>query len=117
MFFRKTNERDKFNLKKRLGEFKIKEVNYVFCDVSELEAKLKEDDKGLLSLSPVNYYALKEKYLRAVFYTSQDYEENYVKFHSVISVRGVDKIISKTDTYKISKDVLVKAYSKVGIIL
>lgn len=115
--FLKKNTEAELPLEKVVRQLKFKEVNYVYEDISEVESKLKASDKALLSLTPVNYYALKSKYLKAVYYTDSDYQENYIRFYSVESKKNTDHIIAKTAIYPISREVLVKAYAKVGIII
>lgn len=104
-------------LEKKIKSLKMKEVNYVYDDLHETEQRIMQDDKALLDLEPVNYYALKSRYLKACYCTNEDYSENYVRLFAVESVRNVDKVVGKTGLYPVSREVLVRAYAKVGIII
>lgn len=99
-------------LKKRLASMKCKMVNYVAVDFTDLCGGMDGSEEFLLMLKPVNYYALKSEYIEAAFYSDDEHEENYVIFRMMKN----DKPSQISGIYKISKDVLRKAYTKLGAV-
>lgn len=109
--FRKKNESE-LPLKKRLAAMKCKMVNYVSVDFADLCSGMDSSDEYLTGLKPVNYYALKSEYIEAAFYSDDDHEENYVIFRLVKN----DRPVQASGAYRVSKDVLRKAYTKLGAV-
>lgn len=99
-------------LKKRLASMKCKLVNYVAVDFEELCGEMDKSEEYLMKLKLVNYYALKSEYIEAAFYSDEEHEENYVIFR----LMKLDKPVTASGIYKISKDVLRKAYTKLGAV-
>lgn len=99
-------------LKKRLASMKCKLVNYVALDFSELCSEMDKSEEYLLKLKPVNYYALKSEYIEAAFYSDEGHDENYVIFR----LMKLDKPVMTSGIYSISKDILRKAYTKLGAV-
>lgn len=99
-------------LKKRLASMKCKLVNYVAVDFSELCGEMDKSEEFLQKLKPVNYYALKSEYIEAAFYSDEEHEENYVIFR----LMKLDKPVMASGIYRISKDILRKAYTKLGAV-
>jgi len=97
-------------LKKRLAAMRCKTVNYVLSDFDELCLDMEKSAEALLSLKPVNYYALKDEYIEAAFYSDDDHEENYVIFRLVKN----DRPVKASGIYSVSKDILRKAYTRLG---
>ena len=97
-------------LKKRLASMRCKTVNYVLTDFDKLCEGMERSAEKLVSLKPVNYYALKDEYMEAAFYSDDANEENYVIFRLVKN----DRPIKASGIYPVSKDVLRKAYTKLG---
>lgn len=97
-------------LKKRLASMRCKTVNYVLTDFDELCAGMENSSETLTALKPVNYYALKDEYIEAAFYSDDDHEENYVIFRLVKN----DRPIRSSGIFSVPKDVLRKAYTKLG---
>lgn len=99
-------------LKKRLASMRCKMVNYVAVDFAGLCVGMDDSEEVLLTLVPVNYYALKSEYIEAAFYSDDEHEENYVIFRLMKN----DRPIESSGIYKVSKDVLRKAYTKLGAV-
>lgn len=110
-FLKKTKDSEP-PLKKRLASMKCKMVNYVAVDFTELCSGMDDSEEFLLTLKPVNYYALKSEYIEAAFYSDDGHEENYVIFR----LMKYDKPSQISGIYQISKDVLRKAYTKLGAV-
>ena len=71
----------------------------------------------LLQLSPVNYYASKNEYIRAEFYTNDDLSEIYVKFKNITDNSKNEKVLAKSKFLSVPKGIYIKAMTKFGIIL
>lgn len=110
-FFRK-KENKEAPLSRRLKNMKCKAVNYEMTDFSALCSEMEGSDEYLVKLKPANYYALKSEYIEAAFYSDDDHEENYVIFRLMKN----DKPVQGSPIYKVSKDILRKAYSKLGAV-
>ncbi|MGN1100935.1 MAG: hypothetical protein ACI4RG_02005 [Huintestinicola sp.] len=108
----KKKSAEELPLKKRLASMKCKLVNYVVVDFSELCGEMDMSEEYLLKLKPVNYYALKSEYIEAAFYSDEEHEENYVIFR----LMKLDKPVMASGIYKVSKEVLRKAYTKLGAV-
>lgn len=100
-------------LKKKLYSLRSKRINCVYTDLKELIGQQRLDETALLSLAPVNYYALKPQYIEAHYFYSEDYSECYVKFTSYDN----DKVTGESEIFAIPAQVLAKAFAKVGIIV
>lgn len=109
--FRKKSDTEQ-PLKKRLASMKCKMVNYVSVDFTDLCGGMDSSEEFLLTLKPVNYYALKNEYIEAAFYSDEEHEENYVIFR----LMKYDKPARISGIYRVSKDVLRKAYTKLGAV-
>lgn len=94
---------------------KIKTVNYVALDLPGLAEEMEHDPSALLRLVPVNYYALKESYIEAAYYFSEDYEKLYVSFRKMETVRGTEKCTARSGIYPLTFDIYKKAMLKVGV--
>ncbi len=99
-------------MKKQLSSMKCKMVNYVSVDFSELCSGMERSEEYLITLKPVNYYALKSEYIEAAFYSDDEHEENYVIFRLIKN----DRPTQGSGIYRISKNVLRKAYTKLGAV-
>ena len=99
-------------MKKKLASMREKRVNYVHMPLDELDAAVSADISFLTGLTPVNYYALKDEYIEAVFYSDSTHDENYVIFRSVKN----DIPTAATGLHSVPKDVLRKAYSRLGAV-
>lgn len=109
--FRKKSSEEQ-PLKKRLASMKCKLVNYVAVDFSELCGEMDKSEEYLVKLKPVNYYALKSEYIEAAFYSDEGHDENYVIFR----LMRLDKPVMASGIYKVPKDILRKAYTKLGAV-
>ena len=65
-----------------------------------------------MKCKPVNYYAIKSEYVEAAFYSDDGHDENYVIFR----LMKLDKPAAASGIYPVSKDILRKAYSKLGAV-
>lgn len=111
VFKRKAKEESQ--LEKRLYELKNKRINCVFEDFEQLVADVRNDNTQAARLTPVNYYALKDKYIEAHYFYAADYSECYVRF----TAYEKDKVIAKSEIFRIDAKILVKSFAKVGIIV
>lgn len=111
IFKKKTKEESA--LEKRLYQLKNKRINCVYEDFPEFLVSMESDTKNAGKLTPVNYYALKNQYIEAHYFYSADYKECYVKFTAYEN----DKVTDKSRIFEIATDTLVRAFSKVGIII
>lgn len=100
------------SLNKKLAALSCKKVNYVAVDFTELCENMAASPQYLMKLKPVNYYALKDEYIEAAFYSDSGHDENYVVFRFV----RLDKPVAVSDTYPVPKDILRKAYEKLGAV-
>lgn len=99
-------------LKKRLAAMKCKRVNYVAVDFAELCSCMEKSEEYLVSLKPVNYYALKSEYIEAAFYSDEGHDENYAVFRLMKN----DSPVQSSGIYPVSKDVLRRAFTKLGAV-
>ena len=112
--FRKGEKTEKeLPLKKRVKDMKCRKISYVDTDFSELASAMRRDPKAVLTLKPVNYYAVKNQYIMAFVYTSENYEENYIQFKRYDFEHKTDE----SDIYPLDFDTLSRALAKVGIII
>ena len=77
---------------------------------TELENELDADIRSVLKLSPVNYYATKDRYLLCTLYFEEDYSEVYMRFE----LRRDDLPSGKTKVYKIDRVLLRDILRKFG---
>lgn len=111
--FLKKKTKEESQLEKRLYELKNKRINCVYEDFTEFLAEMRFDNLRAVKLTPVNYYAVKNEYIEAHYFYSQDYKECYVKFTAYAN----DKAIDKSEIFEITTEILVRAFAKVGIIV
>lgn len=111
--FRKKQTQSEPPLKKKIKDMKCRKINYVDEGFDTLASEMSADPKAILRLKPVNYYAVKNKYIMGKVYTSEDYQENYVQFFRY----EYDHECGKTDIYPLSAELMSKALAKVGIII
>lgn len=111
-FKRKSNEGDS-PIKQKVKDMKCRQISYVDTDFSELMSDMSGDNKAILKLKPVNYYAVKNQYIMAHIYSNADLSENYVFFTRI----DMEKRTDKSDYFPLDADTLKKALAKVGIIL
>lgn len=98
---------------KRLKDMKCRKISYVDCGLDELKEGMAADVRHILTLTPVNYYAVKNEYILALIYTSSDYSENYVQFRRI----SFEKQTGETEIYALDGVTVSKALAKVGIII
>ncbi len=111
LFFKKTENRSEE--KNRLKGMKLRKITYVDCDFARFVADMEKDPKTILSLSPVNYYAVKNQYIMAHVYSSDDLEENYVSFSRYDYEHKTDE----SRLFELDRELLSKTLAKVGIIV
>lgn len=111
IFKKKTKEESQ--LEKRLYQLKNKRINCVYEDFSEFLCEMRLDSSRAVKLTPVNYYAVKNEYIEAHYFYSEDYQECYVKFTAYAN----DKVTGKSEIFEVKTENLVKAFAKVGIIV
>ena len=106
-------KKDKDPLRQRVKDLKCRQIHFVDDGYGEVTAAMESDCKAMLKLSPVNYYAVKEKYIMAKVYSDKDFSENYVELFRYDN----DKIISSSKIFAADKETVSKAFAKVGIII
>lgn len=104
---------EKDPLRQAASQLKCRQIHFVDDGYDEVAGAMQSDPTVMLRLVPVNYYAVKEKYIMAKVYSSKDFEENYAEFFRYDS----DKLISSTKLFKVDKLTASKAFAKVGIII
>ncbi len=97
----------------KLAGLKCRKIHYVGTDFDIFLDSMKDDSKAILSLVPVNYYAVKNEYIIAYFYTDKDYCKNYIKFEKITSKGNV----KTNDLFELDFHTLSNALAKVGIII
>ena len=107
----KKHEKDP--LRQAASQLKCRQIHFTDENYDEVTALMENDCTAMLKLTPVNYYAVKEKYIMAKVYSSKDFEENYAEFFRYDS----DKLVSSTKLFKVDKLTAAKAFAKVGIII
>lgn len=112
-FFKKKKTEDEPPLKKRIKDMKCRKINFVDEDFEGLCSDMKKDPAAILKLTPVNYYAIKNKYIMGMVYSERDFSENFVQFLHFEQERQT----GKSDIYPLSAETAVKALAKVGIII
>ena len=100
-------------LRQKVKDLKCRQIHFVDEHYDEVVAKMQSEPAAMLMLSPVNYYAVKEKYIMAKVYSNKDFTENYAEFFRYDS----DKLVSSTKLFKVDKLTTSKAFAKVGIII
>ena len=113
IFKKKNTQPAETPLKKRIANFKCRKICYVDTDFKELIHRAKSDPGVVLTLTPVNYYAVKTQYIMAHVYSSEDCEENYIKFQRFEHERKTNE----SDLFHLDRQTLIKALAKVGIII
>ena len=92
--FKKKQAQSEPPLKKKIKDMKCRKINYVDEGFDTLASEMSADPKAILRLKPVNYYAIKNKYIMGKVYTSEDYQENYASFSEVSMTTSAEKLIS-----------------------
>lgn len=80
-------KKDKDPLRQKVKDLKCRQIHFVDDGYDEVAAAMESDPTALLKLSPVNYYAVKEKYIMAKVYSSKDFEENYAELSATQATR------------------------------
>ncbi len=87
-----------------------KKVQFCYLKLQELTAQLEEDTASVLTLTPVNYYAEKNRYYQCVFYHNDDYSEIFMNFE--LYENDIRK--SSTPFYSIDMELYSKILLKFG---
>lgn len=92
---------------------RTKKVQFEPLSISETEQQLDGDIRAVLSFTPVNYYATKNKYLLCTFYYEEDYSEVFMRFelraddlprgHS--RMYGIDKVLMRDILRKFGQNI------------
>ena len=106
-------KKDKDPLRQAVRDLKCRQIHFADEHYDEVIAKMQSEPAAMLMLSPVNYYAVKEKYIMAKVYSSKDFEENYAEFFRYAG----DKLTAQTQLFSVDKQTVTKAFAKVGIII
>ncbi|NLZ45760.1 MAG: hypothetical protein GX896_03615 [Clostridiales bacterium] len=109
----KITSKSKTNTKNELAELKSKRINYVYEDFNKFLSLIKSDIQSSKKLVPVNYYAIKNKFIEGQFFYNSDYSECYVKYTAFEN----DTATKKSDVFNIDSNLLSYLFSKVGIII
>lgn len=113
LFGKKSKGKSADPLSERLSGLKCRKVSYVDCDFAELAADMRGSPDRILSLTPVNYYAVKNEYILALIYSSPDFEENFVQLKRI----SFEKQTDESEIYALDRVTVSKALAKVGIII
>lgn len=100
-------------LSKKLDSMKCRKLSFVDTDFKQLIDEMKISSKTFLTLKPVNYYAVKNQYILASVYTSEDFKENYIKFQRF----DFEKKTDESEIFSLDLDTLSRCLAKVGIII
>lgn len=100
-------------LKKKIKDMKCRKISYVDTDFSDLTRDMRASSDALLTLKPVNYYAVKNEYILALIYSSPDYSECYVQLKRI----AYEKQTDQSDIYPLDMHTMSKALAKVGIVI
>lgn len=106
-------KKEKDPLRQKAEQLKCRQIHFVDTGFEQLQEQMPQDCKAMLTLTPVNYYAVKEKFICAKVYSSGDFEENYAEFFRYDN----DKVIESTKLFAVDKQTVSKAFAKVGIII
>ena len=106
-------KKDKDPLRQKVKDLKCRQIHFVDDGYDEVAGAMQSDPTVMLRLVPVNYYAVKEKYIMAKVYSSKDFEENYAEFFRYSG----DKQVAFTKLFAVDKQTVTKAFAKVGIII
>lgn len=106
-------KKDKDPLRQKVKDLKCRQIHFTDENYDEVTALMENDCTAMLKLTPVNYYAVKEKYIMAKVYSNKDFTENYAEFFRYDS----DKLVSSTKLFPLDKLTASKAFAKVGIII
>lgn len=106
-------KKDKDPLRQKVKDLKCRQIHFVDDGYEQVAQGMESDCTVMLKLVPVNYYAVKEKYIMAKVYSSRDFEENYVEFFRYAG----DKQVAFTKLFSVDKVTVTKAFAKVGIII
>ena len=87
-----------------------KKVQFEALPLKQVESAMDADPRAAVDFVPVNYYAVKEKYLLCIFYYNEDYSEIYLRFE----YRVDDLPRGKTGLWKIDKDLMRDILRKFG---
>lgn len=111
LFKRKTSAETP--LAKKIKDMKCRKISYVDCDFADLTRAMRQSSDALLTLTPVNYYAVKNEYILALIYSTADFSECYVQLKRL----SYEKQTDKSDIYPLDKHTMSRALAKVGIII
>ena len=106
-------KKDKDPLRQKVKDLKCRQIHFVDDGYDEVIGKIESDPSAMLRLTPVNYYAVKEKYIMAKVYSSRDFEQNYAEFFRYSG----DKLVSSSKLFAVDRLTAEKAFAKVGIII
>ena len=107
--FRKKKHNDKSTPPKvRLNDLKCRKICYIDSDFKELTEAMSKSPEVILTLKPVNYYAVKNQYIMAHIYTSADYSENYIKLQRFDHEHRTDE----SELFSIDSESVIKALAK-----
>lgn len=98
---------------KKTRDMKCRKVSFEDGDIEELSAEMRSSPNAALKLKPVNYYAVKNNYILALIYTSEDLGENYVRFKRI----DHEKQTGESALFPLDKETVIKLLAKVGIII
>ena len=87
-----------------------KKVQFCYLKLSELIEQLDRDINEVLTLTPVNYYAEKNRFYQCVFYYPDDYSEILMNFELYEN----DIKRSSTPFYSIDKELYSRILLKFG---
>lgn len=105
-----------FSKKEALPDFvkqedvKLKRINLNYIPPDELLPMLRADIEKVSELTPVNYYAIKARYIEAFVYYLPDYSGSMIKFVFCIN----ERIEKTSEFFVLSFSALSSLFSKIG---
>lgn len=112
-----SRRKPKTELSDKLKNMKCREVNFVSVNINEFIIDFEADRKAVLTLKPVNYYALKTDYIKASCYSDSEANENYILFTCMADSVKNEHATYKSKVYDIDRVTFVKMMAKFGIML
>ncbi len=117
LFSRLAANREKKEFLRKVSGMKMREVNFVATEWDSFIAGFEHNSEIVMTLSPVNYYALKKEYIQATCWSDSDSSENYVVFRYIRDDIKSEKVIAESKPYEIPAPLFRRMMSKFGIML
>ncbi|MBE6838886.1 MAG: hypothetical protein E7507_05015 [Ruminococcus sp.] len=117
LFSRLSANKEKRDFLRRVDGMKMREVNFVATEWDSFIASFEHNPEVIMTLSPVNYYALKKEYIGATCWSDGECSENYIVFRYVKDDIKSEKIVAESKPYTLECSLFKRMMSKFGIML